>query len=210
MTHSIKASAMEKHHKDELAGKKAQARPSIFQCAGLMCALRGSPFGLFEENSIGDWFRDNLKNIEYRGQPVADFLPQKMYEALSRFEGNAQASRIFLKSRHDYGVDVSEAMGRALAMDRDDLEPSAGPLTAALLEGLVRAVLYYGCEAEDGGYELSTADEKYIALLSRNGRDEYDKAKTGNEHTDLYLRLLMAADCVSEMTNTDALARCRK
>lgn len=84
------------------------------------------------------------------------------------------------------------------------LELSAQVIIATLLNGFVRAVIHYGYEDEDAGYALSKADKKYINLLSQNYRDDYEKTKTGNECTDLYLRLLMVVDYISGMTDTYA------
>lgn len=398
LTHSIEVSTIAKqlgimavkniakYHKNELSDEQAEVIPSILQCAGLLHDLGNPPFGHFGETTIGDWFRDNLKNIDYHGRPVADLLAQQMYSDLSHFEGNAQALRILLKSKHDSGVDVSEAIistlvkypvnsehlaiqpkshkkfgiyladqelfaeiskivgtvgsdglicrhpltylleaaddiayatsdmedaykkglftldsfidyfrsecaktasrkkyamelikdlekkrGNVHTSDKDakafkewlnctrkwlmhavvfgfsknydsimkglfnrdvfyetnhavtlrilkdamgefvfnsagiiKLELSAQVIIATLLNGFVRAVIHYGYEDEDAGYALSKADKKYINLLSQNYRDDYEKTKTGNECTDLYLRLLMVVDYISGMTDTYA------
>lgn len=90
LTHSIEVSTIAKqlgimavkniakYHKNELSDEQAEVIPSILQCAGLLHDLGNPPFGHFGETTIGDWFRDNLKNIDYHGRPVADLLAQQM------------------------------------------------------------------------------------------------------------------------------------
>ena len=122
LTHSIEVSTIAKqlgimavnnfaeYHKDELTVEQAEVIPSILQCAGLLHDLGNPPFGHFGETTIGDWFRDHLSDIDYRGKPVSGFLLPQMYSDLSHFEGNAQALRILLKAKHDSGVNVSKAI----------------------------------------------------------------------------------------------------
>lgn len=84
------------------------------------------------------------------------------------------------------------------------LELSAQKILTTLLDGFVRAVIYYGHEDKDAGYVLSKADMKHINLLSQNYRDDFNKTKIGDKQTDLYLRLMMVADYISGMTDSYA------
>ena len=70
---------------------------SILQCAGLIHDIGNPPFGHFGELAIRDWFRRHLNELEYKGNKIADILPEAMREDLYHFEGNAQALRLVTK-----------------------------------------------------------------------------------------------------------------
>ena len=70
---------------------------SILECAGLLHDIGNPPFGHFGEDSIRDWFRENLKKLEFHGKPLTDYLNTRMQGDLCNFEGNAQALRLVSK-----------------------------------------------------------------------------------------------------------------
>lgn len=70
---------------------------NILQCAGLIHDIGNPPFGHFGELAIRDWFRRNLKELEFKGKKIAEVLPEAMREDLYHFEGNAQALRLVTK-----------------------------------------------------------------------------------------------------------------
>ena len=86
------------------------------------------------------------------------------------------------------------------------LELSAETILSFLLDHFVRAVLYFENEDSANGYVPSTADRKYLALLSSNYKDDYRimRCDAAEEGYNLYLRLLMVTDHVSGMTDTYA------
>lgn len=72
---------------------------NILMCAGLLHDLGNPPFGHFGEVVIGDWFKNNIynENFKYKGKKVSEILSEQMIEDLKNFEGNAQALRILSK-----------------------------------------------------------------------------------------------------------------
>jgi dGTPase len=82
------------------------------------------------------------------------------------------------------------------------LELSSETILSFLLDKFVRAVLYFDCE--DVNFKPSKTDKKYMCIFSDNYKRDYKNAKTGDEATDLYLRLLMVIDFISGMTDSYA------
>lgn len=70
---------------------------SILECAGLLHDIGNPPFGHFGEDSIRNWFKNNLSKIEYKGTSVENNLTEQMKNDLYHFEGNAQALRLLTK-----------------------------------------------------------------------------------------------------------------
>ena len=72
--------------------------------------LGNPPFGHFGETVIGDWFKENLDHVKYKGQPLRSWLSAQMIADLENFEGNAQALRILLKAKHGSSLNLSKAI----------------------------------------------------------------------------------------------------
>lgn len=70
---------------------------SILECAGLLHDIGNPPFGHFGEDSIRNWFCENLSHLRFRGQPVTVLMTEQMQNDLYHFEGNAQALRLITK-----------------------------------------------------------------------------------------------------------------
>ena len=408
LTHSIEVSTIARQLGIMISKNETQYRPadidsevaesiaSVLLCAGLLHDLGNPPFGHFGETTIGDWFRENLDTIFYKGKPLRQCLNQQMICDLENFEGNAQALRILMKARHGSEINLSQSIISTLVkyptdscsfdgkdpdirkhkpgfyfaeqepfqqlvkkvgtVDADgnvcrhpltfvleaaddiayataDLEDafrkklftldqfidffqqgyaeekaggyrnpehysdvlikdlihrregsrandekdarvfqkwlnytrrwlmyvavfrftnkdsyaaimsgtyrtdlfhdtyhsctveilkkamkefvfdtkgilkpelSAQSILSFLLKGFVKAALYYDGEDASAGFVPSKADKKYISLLSKNDRQDYQDTKTGDEQMDLYLRLLMVTDYISGMTDTYA------
>ena len=88
----------------------AEAIASVLLCAGLLHDLGNPPFGHFGETVIGDWFKENLDHVKYKGQPLRSWLSAQMIADLENFEGNAQALRILLKAKHGSSLNLSKAI----------------------------------------------------------------------------------------------------
>ena len=88
----------------------AEAIASVLLCAGLLHDLGNPPFGHFGETVIGDWFKENLDHVKYKGQPLRSWLSEQMIADLENFEGNAQALRILLKAKHGSSLNLSKAI----------------------------------------------------------------------------------------------------
>ena len=56
----------------------AEAIASVLLCAGLLHDLGNPPFGHFGETVIGDWFKENLDHVKYKGQPLRSWLSAQM------------------------------------------------------------------------------------------------------------------------------------
>lgn len=84
------------------------------------------------------------------------------------------------------------------------LELSCEPVLHLLLNKFIQAILYSDKDYCDSDHKPSQADKKILVLLSENYKADYEKSKTGDENYDLYLRILIATDCISGMTDTYA------
>lgn len=400
LTHSIEVSTIARqlgimisknttqYRPKDIQGVEAEKIASVLLCAGLLHDLGNPPFGHFGETVIGEWFKDALKSIQYKGKNLRSWLTPQMVADLENFEGNAQALRILLKAQYGSGINlsfavistlvkyptnsvsfeknaqdikkhklgyflaeenqlkyISEVVGTAdreeihrhpltfmleaaddiayatadledafkkrlftldnfisyfkkaidqtkikehgspeyysniliedlcnrrtkekdssafkgwlnytrrwlmyvavyrfsynykeimngsycgdlfeatnhsitikilkdamkeFAYDTPDilkLELSAQTILSFLLENFVHAVLYYDCQDGTKEHAPSKADKKYISIFSDNFKRDYEKAKTGDERFDLYLRLLMVTDYISGMTDSYA------
>ena len=88
----------------------AEAIASVLLCAGLLHDLGNPPFGHFGETVIGDWFKENLDHVKYKGRSLRSWLSEQMIADLENFEGNAQALRILLKAKHGSSLNLSKAI----------------------------------------------------------------------------------------------------
>lgn len=122
LTHSIEVSTIARQLGIMIAQNKTNYRPadidaddasaiaSVLLCAGLLHDLGNPPFGHFGETVIGDWFRDNLDSINYKGKNLRSWLSEQMASDLENFEGNAQALRILIKATHNSEINLSKAI----------------------------------------------------------------------------------------------------
>lgn len=121
LTHSIEVSTIARQlgimisknttkYKPDIDAEESEGIASVLLCAGLLHDLGNPPFGHFGETVIGDWFKDNLGTIEYKGVPLKEWLTDQMTSDLENFEGNAQALRILLKSRYNSEINLSKAI----------------------------------------------------------------------------------------------------
>lgn len=82
---------------EELTPEIKEKVCSILECAGLLHDIGNPPFGHFGEDSIRNWFENNLSKIKYKGTYVENNLTEQMKNDLYHFEGNAQALRLLTK-----------------------------------------------------------------------------------------------------------------
>ena len=137
-----------------------------------------------------------------------------MYVAVYRFSykykdimTGSYCGDLFEKTNHSLTIKILKgAMGKfAFNTSRIlKLELSAQTILSFLLDNFVHAVLYYDYQDKDHNFVPSKADKKYIEIFSDNYKQDYEKAKTGDESFDLYLRLLMVTDYISGMTDSYA------
>lgn len=122
LTHSIEVSTIArqlgimisknttKYKPEDINGVEAEKIASVLLCAGLLHDLGNPPFGHFGETVIGDWFKDGLKSIQYKGRDLRSWLTPQMIADLENFEGNAQALRILLKAKYNSEINLSFAV----------------------------------------------------------------------------------------------------
>ena len=126
LTHSLEVSSLAKSLGQNI-GQKIQmeirddsflpehkaAVCDILQCAGLLHDIGNPPFGHFGEAAIQDWFRKNLKELEFKGKPLTELLSVQMIRDFYHFVGNTQAFRVvtrlhFLVDEH--GMNLTKAL----------------------------------------------------------------------------------------------------
>ena len=164
--------------------------PSVLLCAGLLHDLGNPPFGHFGETVIGDWFRENLQHIEYKGTVISNLLTPQMLSDLQNFEGNAQALRILLKAKYNSEINLSQAIMStlvkyptdSLSFDKNDLDIKKHKLGFfAAEEETFRSISQkVGTMDEDGNihrhpltYMLEAADD--IAYATADLEDAFKK-----------------------------------
>ncbi|MCL2150075.1 MAG: deoxyguanosinetriphosphate triphosphohydrolase [Dehalococcoidia bacterium] len=122
LTHSIEVSTIARqmgimiskntsqYRRQEIGEAEEEGIPSVLLCAGLLHDLGNPPFGHFGENTMAEWFKNQLGLVKYKGCPVREILSRQMVGDLEHFEGNAQTLRILAKSRYDSEINVSAAV----------------------------------------------------------------------------------------------------
>lgn len=119
LTHSIEVSTIARqlgimisknkteYRPDDIKADTAEKIASVLLCAGLLHDLGNPPFGHFGETVIGDWFKNSLETISYKGKKLSSWLTPQMKCDLENFEGNAQALRILLKANYNSDINLS-------------------------------------------------------------------------------------------------------
>lgn len=108
LTHSLEVSSFAKslgqsifkdlEKEEKVTNEQIQHIVSILECAGLLHDIGNPPFGHFGEESIRDWFKENLSKLEFKNESLIDYIGnQQMINDLYNFEGNAQALRLLTK-----------------------------------------------------------------------------------------------------------------
>ncbi|WP_088810677.1 MULTISPECIES: deoxyguanosinetriphosphate triphosphohydrolase [Listeria] len=97
---------------DAFTREHAENMADILSCAGLLHDMGNPPFGHFGEESIREWFRENMAELEYDGQVLTDILNEQMQQDFYNFEGNAQVLRVVSKLHYlfdEYGLNLTHA-----------------------------------------------------------------------------------------------------
>lgn len=113
VAHKIKEDELDPDFTKEQGEKIAD----VLACAGLLHDMGNPPFGHFGEESIREWFKDNLANLEYNGKPLSEMLTQQMQQDFYHFEGNAQVLRVISKLHYlfdEYGLNLTHATLNAI------------------------------------------------------------------------------------------------
>ncbi len=126
LTHSLEVSSfakslgqnisesIQKNGKDEtFTAEHKAAVCDILQCAGLIHDIGNPPFGHFGETAIQEWFKRNLKDLEFEGKPVVDLLNEQMVQDFYNFEGNTQAFRVVTKLHFlvdEHGMNLTKGL----------------------------------------------------------------------------------------------------
>ncbi|MBC1397966.1 deoxyguanosinetriphosphate triphosphohydrolase [Listeria fleischmannii] len=97
---------------DAFTREHAENMADILSCAGLLHDMGNPPFGHFGEESIREWFRENLATLTYNGEVLTNILNEQMKQDFYNFEGNAQVLRVVSKLHYlfdEYGLNLTHA-----------------------------------------------------------------------------------------------------
>lgn len=143
-----------------------------------------------------------------------------MYVAVYRFSKSYRtimAGRyqedLFHQTNHVLTLQILKDITAEYAYDSTGilrLELAAESIVTFLLEKYVHAVLCCDKAYQSDACKPTSSDCKYLATIPREHRLDYERARTGDEATDLYLRILMATDFLSGMTDGYARALYRE
>jgi len=122
LTHSLEVSSfakklarmactsLEKNEKYAIPQEYYSSVENILASAGLLHDIGNPPFGHSGEQSIREWFIENLSKIKYNDVSLDEFLDEQMSLDLKTFEGNSQALRLVTKlhsSGQKYGMNLN-------------------------------------------------------------------------------------------------------
>lgn len=112
---------------------------------------------------------------------------------------------LFYNTNHQETLDILKSAMKEFVFDEKNilkLEISAKRTLETLLNDFVNAVIHY--DVDDENCILSKVDRKLVLIISENYREDYERAKTDDEITNLYLRFLMVTDFICGMTDSYA------
>ena len=181
----------------------AEGIASVLLCAGLLHDLGNPPFGHFGENTIAEWFKNQLGHVKYKGKPIREVLAYQtqMIKDLEHFEGNAQTLRILAKARHNSEINVSAAIISTLvkyptsSLEFDEHDPDnkrhkmgyfySERETLSEVSNIVGTKNEFGIHRHPLAYMLEAADD--IAYATADLEDAFKKKLfTLNEFADYY------------------------
>lgn len=135
-----------------------------------------------------------------------------MYVAVYRFSrsysdimAGTYSNDLFYETNHSITIEILKDTMKHFVFNSSGilkLELSSQTILSFLLDKFIHAVLYFDNENET--FHSSKVDKKYLSIFSDNYKEDYRLSKTGQEATDLYLRLLMVTDYISGMTDSYA------
>ncbi len=159
---------------------------------------------LSEEAILSEWLVEVKKWLMY----VVVYKFTTNYKSIMK---GKYKKDLFKGSYHEATIGILKGVMKEFVYDSNQLssmELSMARILPTILETYVRSVRYYDEDYnEDGEYAMKYIDRKAVALFSSNYKEDYRLSKTGNEDYDLYLRILMATDCVAGMTDSYAKRR---
>lgn len=135
-----------------------------------------------------------------------------MYAAVYRFYGSYEeimqgkyTDDLFKGTNNEYTIKILKCTMVKFVYSNSEilkLELAAKKIITSLLDDFIPAVIYW--DEEEHKDKFSTADSKYIDLISSNLREEF-KANAPKEVPErLYLKFLMVTDFISGMTDSYA------
>lgn len=134
-----------------------------------------------------------------------------MYSAVYRFGksyddimAGCYQEDLFYQTNHVLTLKILKSITAEYAYDSAGilrLELAAESIVTFLLEKYVHAVLCCDEQYQGSGCMPTSSDRKYLATMPRENLLDYRRARTGDEAADLYLRILMATDFLSGMTD---------
>lgn len=140
----------------------------------------------------------------------------KFFDRYDDIMAGTYESDLFCDTYHECTLEILKAAMVRFVYSGEELVPtelSGQTILYSLLDGFVRAVLYWDPDLDEGGrkpagakreHSPSKTDRKYLSLLSSAFKENYRQSRTGDRACDLYLRLLMVTDHISGMTDTYA------
>ncbi|MGN1341377.1 MAG: dGTP triphosphohydrolase [Oscillospiraceae bacterium] len=222
LTHSLEVSSFAGSIGDTAFLKLMETRPEItsqirqscleiLRCAGLVHDIGNPPFGHFGEDTIRQWFGENLSGLKLRGRPVSELLTDQMKGDFLHFEGNAQALRVL--SKLHVLIDIGNGMNLTYALLNTIIKYPVSSLDINKKSGNIKdkKMGFYSAEQplfEDITRSTGAAGCRYPLTFLLESADDI-AYKTADIEDAAIKKLISYNELLSEISSEKYLDRCK-